>query len=182
MIAVYCDANEVVKLLLQSKANLNDVSLNGSCAGSLAISSQNIEIFELLMKYGIDINQPIHNGLTPLMYAIQNECITMVNKLLQYEGIDVNALSEMGDSALSVACEVEDISMVKLLSEKGADSNLVVGKNNPLCMVASLGKLEIAEYLIEKGAKVNPSWQPSPITLAMLNKQDDMVKLLLEKL
>ncbi len=181
MLAIQHSAYDVIATLLQSKANPYAMSKQESCAISLAISKKQVGILELLIKYGVDINHPIHDGLTPLMYAVQLEYSPIVAKILEYEGIAVNALSPKGCSALTFACKTGDASLVKLLSDKGVDSNLVVGKNNPLCVVASLGNIEIANYLIPRGALVNPPWEPSPLVMAMDNKQDKMVTFLLEK-
>jgi len=179
MLAIQNDAIMVVDTLLQAKANLNEKSLNDSYPISLALSKENVGILELLVKYGVDLNQTIHEGLTPLMFAVRRGCVSSVSKLLEYEDVQVNALSK-GCSALSFACEDENIQLVNLLSDKGGDSNLVIGKCNPLFIAVLLENTTIAQILLKRGAKANLKCGPSPLVQAMMNKQDDMVGLLLE--
>jgi ankyrin repeat protein len=70
--------------------------------------------------------------------------------------------------------------MVKLLVEAGADAN--AGKYPPLCQAVDENNKDIAEYLLDHGAKVNYPQDWGPLTEAPYIKDNiEMVKLLLAK-
>jgi ankyrin repeat protein len=90
-------------------------------------------------------------------------------------------------SRFAVAIEKGDLDAVKELVEGGAppDTPIDYGENrlSPLMKAAWEGELEIASYLIEKGANVNFSNQDkeTPLHQAIGREQVDLVRLLIEK-
>lgn len=76
-------------------------------------------------------------------------------KLLIDKGVRVDVQDKHELTPLFYAVMNNDEKMIKFLVEKGnADVNL--GKyNNPLGMAISRGRMELAEYLIDKGADIN---------------------------
>ena len=61
---------------------------------------------EILAAYpSIPINQPLHNGKTPLIIACINNNCNVVMELLKHPNIDVNAVeTQFGASPLAIAC------------------------------------------------------------------------------
>jgi len=116
-------------------------------------------------------------------------------KLLIAEGADVDA--KWGDTSiiekeetkkeeiasatpLSYAVDANNMDLVKLLVEAGADVN--AGKWPPLCRAVDENNTAIAEYLIDHGANVNypKDWGPLHQALYVSNNIE-MVKLLLAR-
>ena len=89
------------------------------------------------------------------------------------KGVDINTRNIFGQTALMVLLTRNpDLNVVKFLIEKGADINATdqrteVGERDVLDYVIQSGtpqQLEIAIYLIDKGAKVKPSHFPLAAT------------------
>ncbi len=71
---------------------------------------------------------------------------------------NVNVLDSMGYSFLSLAIRAKNENLVKILLDKGANPNLQNDdflKSTPLMQCSNYNLVEVAKYLIEKGADVN---------------------------
>jgi len=101
-------------------------------------------------------------------------------------GVPVRAELPVGNQ-FAVAIERDDIEKIKGLLEDGnlADTPIEYGENSmtPLMKAAWDGRLEIARFLIEKGANVNFANRDGETSLhqAIGREQVELVKLLLEK-
>jgi uncharacterized protein len=108
----------------------------------------------------------------------------MTKRLLEY-GFDVNFSNVYGWTALKLASYNNDVSMIELLLQYGADINYQgVGHNTqtPLMTSSYFGCLEATKYLLKKGADVNIKTKDNEtaLDLALLNKKYDVLKLFLE--
>ena len=71
-------------------------------------------------------------------------------------GADANAVDEKGVAVLILAAEGKSARVVRLLLDAGADvDGARQGEGTPLCRAALFGRKEIAETLLDRGAKVN---------------------------
>ena len=98
-----------------------------------------------------------HVGPTLLIQAVEQENISSLEYLLA-QGIDINAQSEKGYSAMHAAAATGEPSLVDFLLDQGADPNLQDAQGNtPLSLAAedtsNAWDLESAELLIARGAK-----------------------------
>ncbi|XP_052675118.1 serine/threonine-protein phosphatase 6 regulatory ankyrin repeat subunit B-like [Crassostrea angulata] len=94
------------------------------------------------------------NGEPLSFTAIVNGDMETLSFLIGHS--DVNLASEDGRTALMIAVEMNDMSMVKKLIKSGArvDSKDNSGKT-PLLLALENGNFNIAEYLIKHGSDVN---------------------------
>jgi len=122
-----------------------------------------------------------------LFEAVKKADVEQV-RLLLAQGADVDAkwgdthTTEKGNdrTPLSYAVDANNMDLVKLLVEGGADVN--AGSWPPLCGAVDNNNTAIAEYLIDHGANVNypKDWGPLQATTAISNSVE-MAKLLIAR-
>lgn len=98
------------------------------------------------------INSKTENSRTPLMYAV---CLqdpgsqVKFTHLLLEKGADVNCQDEDGRTALSLACEMGHLDVVKLLVQFNADPDISDAWGNSALMYAAFsGQSQILEFLV----------------------------------
>jgi 26S proteasome non-ATPase regulatory subunit 10 len=100
-------------------------------------------------------------GRTPLVIAAYYNKIESVKLLLSTPGVDINASSDFGATALHFAAHRGHLEVVQLLLSKGAKVNALAtgGKwtgKTPLDVVSGMGmsgKPEVSAALVSKGGK-----------------------------
>jgi ankyrin repeat protein len=112
---------EIVKLLLDSGADINAVSKNGFSATPLqgAAAFKAIDLAQLLIVRGANVNCRGEQGGSPLHEAAGNGQIEFARLLLDH-GANVNAKDDNGKTPLTVALEYKQIEMAKFLREHKA--------------------------------------------------------------
>jgi ankyrin repeat protein len=119
-----------------------------------------VDVVEVLLKYGADVNQRYYDTDTPLQTAILEEEFECAYRLIE-KGAHVNAApskGERGRTALQAAASVGDVDMVEHLLSKGADVNApaaVESGATALQAAAIKGYLRIAQILLEHGAEID---------------------------
>lgn len=177
-LAVYKGYTDIVRLLIERGADL-DIVTDGSnkTAISLAVERKHLEIAELLLDAGANSNMgngsslcfaihynfhefalklldkgadvnKIYNGVSPLCMAANNAFLPIVEKLLK-KGAHLNYISKNGYIPFSAACLHGNIETAKLLLE---GSNIHIGRWPSICIVASKGRVEFLDMLVEAGA------------------------------
>ena len=71
------------------------------------------------IAFGKNINQADANGITPLMRAVSNQNILLVQKLLE-QGADKSVKNIWGDTAIDIAGKRGNKKIIDLLNEKTA--------------------------------------------------------------
>lgn len=103
--------------------------------------------------------------------------------LASYPDLDVDAPTEHGSTALSLACQRKHWQIAKTLLEKGADPNKHDGMIVPLIDASEHGADEIVRELISHSADVNveDEWdfEKTPLTAAIVADHPSTIKLLL---
>lgn len=150
-----------------------------------ACASGYLDMVQMLLEKGADVNRQGRTGYTPLMDACFLSGNLDMVKLLVSEGADVNALSTQGDSALCLVADKGDMQIARFLLENGADPNIIpVGDNDsPLNWAAYRGNLSMVILLVKHGADVNlmdsRGWRP--LGLAASRGYIEVVRFLLTK-
>lgn len=93
---------------------------------------------------------------------------TEMIQLLLHHGADVNAVTQDGQhTALHVACRMNEINTVNVLLAAGAHVNARNATGTtPLYWAAKLGFPELAQLLLDKGARIQQPFSPSPLEVA----------------
>lgn len=98
------------------------------------------------------INSKTENSRTPLMHAASLQDPGSRNKfthLLLEKGADVNCQDEDGRTALSLACELGHLDVVKLLVQFNADPDISDAWGNSALMYAAFsGQSQVLEFLV----------------------------------
>jgi len=115
----------------------------------------------LCKRLGVDVNEPSrwgfghgNAGKTPLTAAAQNGRVDVVRYLLEH-GAKINQPDGFGGTALTNACFSGDLSLVKLLVEKGGDPAFIGDGGTAMHIAAALGHVPIMEFLLKLGLSVD---------------------------
>lgn len=150
--AIKKSKSDLVQLLLESKADIQQVNEFGENLLHLAVKSNNLNIAKLLINKGVDIQAVDMLKKTPLVLAIESDKKEMVDLILGFMSEDsLKPKSKIDDNVLQTA--------IRNNAYRSAESIL---KKNP--------------SLINE---VN-SVKDSPLHLAILKNQAEMVSVLLK--
>src|SRR5262245_42028273 len=116
-------------------------------------------------------------GTTALLDAASNGDRARIASLLD-SGVEVNAATRYGVSALGFAAERGHFDIVRLLVERGADVNVADSfyGSRPIDFALRNGRLDIAIYLLEHGSQ----GAVSVLTTAIRRKDAAAVKIALD--
>src|SRR6185295_11243954 len=154
------DSIEVVKKLIARGVNVrmmkngmkdgqrNRVNRLGATAFFLAAKNTDFEVMKILADAGADARIPSADGTTPLMVA--------AGLGMWYVGEDAGSLAGQEDEVLDA---------VKLCVALGNDVNTAnLAKETPMHGAAFRGVNQVVEFLLEKGAQLDPrdsrGWTP----------------------
>jgi len=147
------------------------------------------EAKHLIEVDGADVNIPNSDGVRPLLEAARNGSMPLV-KLLVDKGADVNLTSKyfyVSRFTLSGKISIHELpsALPKGAAIRGdiVDNHIRKGFDTPLFVAVQNHHVDVAKYLIEKGANVNIKRNDAytPLLRAVDNGDLDLVKFLIEK-
>lgn len=150
----------LVRLLIDSGAEVNSSSESGETALHSAVSFKQVEAVKLLVDAGADVNLTTRIGNTPLVLAAQNmsdqEQYREIVAHLIRGGARLNDKGDKGMTALMWASGQGMPVIVRQLIEAGADVNMKDPNGmTALMFAANYSQKESVEALIKAGAKIN---------------------------
>ena len=155
--AVMRGRKDLLRTLLQQKADVNVPQVDGATALHWAVRADDLESADLLLKAGAKVTAATRDGATPMQLAALNGSATMIDRLVK-AGADVNApLSPSGDTALMLASRTGKPEAVKILLDAGSrvDAKETWGDTTALMWAVSEGNHAVVRMLVDKGADVN---------------------------
>lgn len=155
--AIYSNDAEKMKCLLEHcPKNFENARDDGGWAPlHLAAKYGLVEIINVLIKFGADINIRKLDSRVPLHVATMFKRVEAVDVLLKH-GADIEAKDRDGRTALHMAAYEGFTDVVKKLIEYGSDINMKDDVDQSvLHYAASNGSIEAAKILIGHGADVN---------------------------
>ena len=179
---------EIVKLLLENKANIGALAKGGAALQRAAYGGHK-SIVELLLDHGADINLVDGTLGGAVQGAVLGKHMEIV-RLLMEKGADINLHKvESHDwtpvthcrTPLEAAVTVGHIEMTRYLLMNGA--NIVDAGEKPLAATAaSNGDEAILKMLVNAGADIDlgNDWRGPPLFHAIANQQVGTMKVLLE--
>jgi uncharacterized protein len=137
---------DIVKLLLDHKADPNVAGKDGGTALMLAAENNQPEIVKQLLDRGADPNRQDNNGWTALLKAAYQGNAKCIEILASHTKLEL-------DRALLVATLMERKDAVKVLLDNGAEVDFRASDGRtPLILAAGKGNKEIVELLLKAGA------------------------------
>lgn len=117
------DKNAIMSIV--KDINLDDVDYSGETLLWKAVQRKAIDIVNIFLDAGANVNIPDNDGWTPLHIAVQNQDRNIVEILLRYNP-EINAQNKYGNNPLWVAVFYAkgQRDIIKLLLEAGADPYL----------------------------------------------------------
>jgi len=139
---------EVVTFLVESGANINQKSGEGSTAIMPAILKEHGKVLQYLLSKGAQINYQTTSGFkfSPLQLACQLGHTDMARNMIE-AGANVNSVAGDGSTPLISAIFKGHIDVVKLLLENGANKNYMVNKMNASGFAEHFGRTSIKEFI-----------------------------------
>jgi ankyrin repeat protein len=111
---------DCLELLLSHGAAVETENKNTESALFYAVSNKHFRCIELLVLRGnADVNTVTCNGRTPLMEACSERSVICVEFLLS-RGADINVETVDGETALSIAKEMNHATIIEILKQNGA--------------------------------------------------------------
>lgn len=114
---------ELVQLLHEKGAALDDPDRTGRAAISWAAAEGRTDVVRWLAEHGAEIDRPDGEERTPLWHAVTRERVETVELLLE-RGADPNRGDRFGDTPLMMACVKGYDALAGLLLARGADPAL----------------------------------------------------------
>jgi ankyrin repeat protein len=173
-----------VKQALQDKVPINSPEeRKQTTAVMFAAERGRLDIVELLVANGADINYANRNGLTALHAASYGNHLDVVKFLLE-KGADINAIERKGKTPLYYAAITDAADTAQFLIANNADVN-ARGERGwpPIFAAAENNSVNVAKQLIEQGAEINIKTETehySPLLSASYYNSVEMVELLLD--
>lgn len=181
-IACYNGNTELVRLLLQCGARVNQTSQSGCSALHCACESGEEAVVALLLEHGADPHARSARNMTPLHWASEFDRTAAATLLLR-TGASVNARDTKQLTPLHYACENGFTKLAELLLANGADVGVTSSYGwTPLHFACSLARLSAVELLLHHGANVlaQDAYCWTPLHCACENAHISVVLKLLE--
>lgn len=144
-----------VEKLINQKVNLNAVDSRGCGLTPLYLSMKQgrIEIMELLLEAGADVNSKTEQ--IPLHFSVQIKSVEMTELLLKYDAV-VDRKNHTGETALMLALGRKFFDLARVLIKHGAKVDACTNRGvTSLHLAAKRNDVETVNFLLSLGANVN---------------------------
>lgn len=146
----------VVKLLLNSRANVNLASGPGPCWTALQAATEGGHhgAMKLLLKAGAEVKDAPGTSRTLLQIAAARGDLDALHILFE-NNADVNVTPESGGTVLKIAAKHGHIGAAQLFLDKGVDIDLVGRRGHAALYIAiSHNQVDFVRFLLDRNAKV----------------------------
>jgi ankyrin repeat protein len=171
----------IVSALIKHNADTGVKDKEGRTLLHLAARGNDLNVLDFWLKNSNDDNTVDDHSWTPLMHAVTFGIEKATLRLINH-GVQIEARTREGHTALSLATLNGRVEGVKALLNGGADPNTSCQMNEtPLQQAAWLGHVAICQLLLEAGANANTTSNASltPLHQAAANGHEVAAKLLL---
>jgi ankyrin repeat protein len=174
---------EVVRLLLEHRANVNYQDNDGKSALHLASRHPSSDVARLLLDRGANINASSTRGKTALHEASEFGQVAAVELFLE-RGVNVNVQTKSGRTPLHYAAKKGRLGVSRLLINRHAEVNVQDKEDflTPLHLAAANGHLVAVELLLRRRAdpRARTVDGKTPFELASQENHMEVMRLLSE--
>lgn len=184
---------KIFSLLLEYNKNTIGVSIcdirdnNNNIALHYAIKYKNLQFIEDLLKNDSNTLYTDNNGNNSLHLSILSRNIEIINLILKYseKTVIINSRTKIGETPLHYASNLQEIKIVKILLENGADINLQDYEHeyNILHYAINLGSKELVKICLNYNIDINRQdiFGNTPIHYAVIEGNNEIFNILLEQ-
>jgi ankyrin repeat protein len=154
--AVKAGQHDVVRALIQQKADVNAPEADGTTALHWAARADDLEMVQLLLRAGARADAANRNRITPLSLAALSGSRAVVEALVE-AGAGVNTRLPQGQTALMMAARGGNAAVVESLLSRGAevDARETALGETALIWAAAENHAAVIRTLVARGADVN---------------------------
>uniref|UniRef100_A0A671R2E6 Ankyrin-1-like n=1 Tax=Sinocyclocheilus anshuiensis TaxID=1608454 RepID=A0A671R2E6_9TELE len=147
--------NEMVKLLLEHKANPNSTTTAGHTSLHIASREGHAQTASILLDMNAQLTKMTKKGFTPLHVAAKYGKVDVAVLLLE-RGANPNAAGKNGYTPLHIASKQNQVEVASSLLQHGASANAESLQGvTPLHLASQEGQPDMVLLLISKQANVN---------------------------
>lgn len=152
--------HDLLLFLVEKGADINcQRSMDGATLLLLAPDSQikarSLNVVNLLLDHGVNVNLANRDGVTPLHNAVRKGWDEVAERMLKM-GAEVTGVDGRSQTALHLAAAAGNARIAEALLKAGADANAKDNRaNTPLHLAAGSGQRPVCELLLRYGAKAN---------------------------
>uniref|UniRef100_A0A8D8T0M1 Serine/threonine-protein phosphatase 6 regulatory ankyrin repeat subunit C n=1 Tax=Cacopsylla melanoneura TaxID=428564 RepID=A0A8D8T0M1_9HEMI len=176
---------EMVKMLLDKGADINECDKNNDTPLLLSIGNKDTDMVKLLLNEGAKFNEYNTSQQTPLYFAVMSKNLNIVQLLLDKGATLCTNKKKKTSNLLHIAVENKDFGMVQMLLIKGFDVNAGNNtKDTPLHIAAKSGfveSLKTGQLLLNSSANVDVLNHIKSPNIAIESGNLEIVQLLLNK-
>ena len=152
-----CCTNETLQEIITHHAHLDAQDTDGATALFLACGYRQHGTIKILLEAGCNPNSAANKGITCLMAAVFAGCSKNIIRSIISHGANVNATTISNESALSVACKMKYMDIIRVLLHSGANPNIAVNHGDTCLQRAICAGCtkEVIQAIIDHSADVN---------------------------
>ena len=147
--------NEILKRAIKAGVSVSDVDSNGTTVFMSLCQRGQLELVK--EHFNADVIARLDNQRQScLTLAVSSGNIKLVNYICENSELE-NIVDQYGNTSLTTACRLNNLSMVEALLKNKADPNLNTTSQNavsPLLWAVSLQNRELVQVLLDAGADV----------------------------
>ncbi|KAJ5884928.1 hypothetical protein N7495_009438 [Penicillium taxi] len=149
-VAAYEGHNDMIELLLDKGAEIENSIPGTSSALDWACDNGQIHTVQWLLDHGAYVNSLGIGGRAPLHSAVQSQSLELVKVLIK-AGAKLNLIDNSSNTPLSLAAALTDMEILRFLVASGADLELATHfERNELEMARQWGRLDAAAIMEEE--------------------------------
>ena len=145
------EGEESVQLLLEQGALPNAKTKSGVTTLEIALEENDANVVQLLVDFGVDVNQPTSQDTLPMSHAISGHCDEVFDILLHRANLELRSPSA-GTYPLHEAVLAGSLKYTKSLLDKGVRPDVLIDSFSSVSIAIDEGYDEIAKVLLLNGA------------------------------
>jgi ankyrin repeat protein len=173
---------QIIKLLLESNANINDVTYDNMTPLHIACEYGNYECVKIILDTPT-INKDLLFQYNPMYIVAKNNNLNILKLLIEKYPDYINRTFADSSTPLYIACQNGNIDIAAYLFENGANSTIKYNSYTPLFLACQKNNIQIVKILLADVMSINEVNKNGniPLHVALNNGYEDLIKLLIRR-